>query len=427
MRSEPTPQSSTKAGDSETLLRRTFDPLYQYFRRKGFPPEECQELTQKTFFVGYRRLSQIRRSAVPASWLFEIASAVWKNALRNRLPTKRSARGTRLDEPAPESSGARHADSDDESRPEESELRDEDADALNALISQAPSEILESDPRSEAPMAPFATEVPVPEGQALRLALSASRALAEVHGSGRVLHDLRLETILVSPGGEIQFLDMGAAGAPEGLDIGHGVTAEEFLVNLYRGSSPEQISGRALDERSNLFSFGVLLYELLTGESPFRGPTPMHTASRVISLDPLPLRELCPQTSEPLAALVESLLAKEPEDRPKTATELVGVLEGLVPESSTRPSGSSGEEDEITALYDEVTELMRVKEDGADARMEKTLSRLRGLQRIEADRFRKSFEASLDLPMDAGRRILADARALREELESSAAADTALR
>ncbi len=298
--------------------------------------------------------------------------------------------------------------------------------AWNALRSH-----LDIDSGTETPLASLVSGGLRSLSERTLLALCAARALAEVHRIGHIPRDLRLETILVDPDGGIRFLDVGAAGAPEGRDVGYGITAEEFVINLYRGASPEQLSGKTLDERSNLFSFGVVLYELLTGVSPFSGPTPMHTASRVVSLDPAPVRELNPEVGEPLAALVEGLLAKDPDQRPQTAIEVVDILETLVSEpSSSRPSAAADKVDEISALYDEISRLMRAQEAGeqaAETRLEETLSRLRVLQKAEADTFRESFEANLDLPIDAGQKILSRAQALREELEGLTASHSATR
>ena len=91
--------------------------------------------------------------------------------------------------------------------------------------------------------------------------------------------------------------------------------------------SPEQARGQTIDPRSDLFSLGVLLYELLTGRHPFRGPTPMDTLSAILKERPLPASDVNPQLPQALLRVLDRLLAKDPEARPATAKALLEELD----------------------------------------------------------------------------------------------------
>jgi hypothetical protein len=264
---------------------------------------------------------------------------------------------------------------------------------------------------------------------AFRLAVEISRALASLHASGRAHPDLRAENVLVMPGGGVRLLARGFAPTPESLEVGYGRPAEAVVVDLYPTLSPEQLAGEEPDRRSNLFSLGVLIYELLTGVSPFRAETPLKTAGRILSLEPAPASELDPRVPPGVSNLLVRLMAKEPADRPPDAAAVVRDLE-YASGSLRSPAEICSPEDEIERLYDEIIVLTGERTEGGRAdegKIERCYARLRELQTAAARDFRAQFEASLAMPIDAGREILARARALREELEDLAARDAAPR
>jgi len=294
---------------------------------------------------------------------------------------------------------------------------------LDAQLEEAWNRIrlrLENGKPSGRSLAGLLADGPLPVAETLRIALEASRALAGLHARGRVLNDLRAENLTIGPSGEVRVLDLGLAPTPASLEVGYGHPAEDALSDLYRSLSPEQVARTGLDHRSNLFSFGVLLYEMLTGESPFRDSTPLGTASRIVSLDPVPACELNPEVDPRLSALIDRLLAKEPEDRPSSAAPVVRELEALLSQSPDAPPI----EDQIESLYDEIIALTRESSPRTDE-IEQAYARLQELQLAEARQYRERFEASLNMPIDAGEQILARARALRKELEDLASSDSA--
>jgi len=245
--------------------------------------------------------------------------------------------------------------------------------------------------------------------EAQQLMLGIVRALAELHARGLLLHSLSAENVLVDPSGQIRLLDRGVVPVPVSFAAGSGAGAEDVLINLYQTLAPEQVAGEALAPRANLFSLGTLFYEMATGVQPFRDTTSLSTLSRVLSLVPPSPVDLDPATDPDLSELIDHLLEKEPEDRPQSAAE---VAQRLVSPASL--GGSVGEQ--IDQTYAEI--MARMEESGGEPpEIDEAFSRLRRLQASEAQDFRQRFEASLNLPVDAGEAILARARALRKELE----------
>jgi serine/threonine-protein kinase len=171
---------------------------------------------------------------------------------------------------------------------------------------------------------------PINLRRAIELAAQISDALAEGHSRGLVHGDLRPDNIVITPKGSPKILNFGltgwtmsgqaraAAASPEGLGTDpHGVAG--YL-------SPEQALGGTINERSDVFSFGVLVHEMLTGRNPFIGPTPAETVMNVIRLNPPPPSSSMPAVPAELDALVTRALAKPVEARPAGALALSSDL-----------------------------------------------------------------------------------------------------
>lgn len=170
------------------------------------------------------------------------------------------------------------------------------------------------------------SEGPPAPALALGLAREIAEGLAAAHGAGLVHRDLKAENIVVTREGHAKILDFGIAKAVSGDFSGEALTGDGAVLGTAYAMSPEQARGGKVDARSDLFSLGVLLYELLTGRSPFRGDNPLATIHRVVSHHPAPVAEVRPGLPWELSDLVDRLLAKRPEDRPHDAAEVAAEL-----------------------------------------------------------------------------------------------------
>jgi tetratricopeptide (TPR) repeat protein len=173
-------------------------------------------------------------------------------------------------------------------------------------------------------------EGPLPPARVASLARDVLGALEAAHSRGLLHRDLKAENVMLSPSGRALVLDFGLAklyASPPGASPGDTVPATAGVVGTYRAMSPEQANGLALDPRSDLFSLGVLLSEAATGTPPFPAETPVATLGKVCTHLQPPVRELVPEVPEPLSALIDSLLEKDADRRPRNAGEALARIE----------------------------------------------------------------------------------------------------
>ncbi len=168
--------------------------------------------------------------------------------------------------------------------------------------------------------------------RAVKLCREIAEGLAEAHAHGILHRDLKASNVIVAPSGRAKILDFGLAkeipreGVPgSGMDLTLSVPGN--ILGTCYAMSPEQALGQTLDERSDLFSLGSLLYEMLTGKVPFWAENNVLSLARVLKHRPPPLE---PPVPPQVCLLVERLLQKEPWDRPKSAAEVLAVLESAV-------------------------------------------------------------------------------------------------
>ncbi|HEY7443958.1 MAG TPA: protein kinase [Vicinamibacterales bacterium] len=174
---------------------------------------------------------------------------------------------------------------------------------------------------------------PMPIPEAVRLAMQIASALEVAHARGILHRDLKPGNILVSRDGQAKLLDFGLAKMmKEGGDVTR--TVEGTVLGTVAYMSPEQVEGASLDARSDMFSFGAVLYELLAGTRAFRGQTTAQVLSAVLRDHPEPL-----QTSRELDGIVRRCLQKRPADRFQTMGEVRAALEHLTARpADARPS-----------------------------------------------------------------------------------------
>ena len=169
-------------------------------------------------------------------------------------------------------------------------------------------------------------DIRLPVAEAVRIAGDVADALAYAHGQGVVHRDIRPENILFESGHALVG-DFGIAGVLESAG-GERLSASGFVLGAPAYTSPEQARGeRNLDGRSDIYSLGCVLYEMLAGEPPFTGAHRGAVLARHLSDAVPPLRTVCPEVSAGVERAVLRALAKQPGERFANAAELVLALE----------------------------------------------------------------------------------------------------
>ncbi|MEM9558136.1 MAG: serine/threonine-protein kinase [Acidobacteriota bacterium] len=178
---------------------------------------------------------------------------------------------------------------------------------------------------------------PPPLPEALRIARRVADGLAHAHRHGVVHRDLKTENVLLHPEGEVKIVDFGLARpVAEDGDGLTNLTRPGSIVGTCRTMAPEQALGQSIDARTDLFSFGVLLYELFTGTSPFLARTQVATLQRIVQQRHRSVLELVPELPAELAELIDELLEKEPSARPHGGADEVVRRLGVIAETLRR-------------------------------------------------------------------------------------------
>jgi serine/threonine protein kinase/tetratricopeptide (TPR) repeat protein len=189
-------------------------------------------------------------------------------------------------------------------------------------------------------------EGPLPVADALAMSRGLLRGLAAAHEAGIVHRDVKPPNLILTSRGEVKILDFGLAklvtpSPSVSQDPTHAVLTEPGMVLGTRSyMSPEQARGLTVDHRSDLWSAGVTLYEMLTARSPFRRADPVATLYAICNEEPAPLRALRPEAPGGLEGIVRRALAKNPDRRHASALEFLEALETVSHADPTTGSGS---------------------------------------------------------------------------------------
>src|SRR6516165_3244616 len=178
---------------------------------------------------------------------------------------------------------------------------------------------------------------PLPPEQVLKYGAQVADALDKAHRSGVVHRDLKPGNIMLTPTGA-KLLDFGLAKPAAPVLTGATLTAatprapmteEGTIVGTFQYMSPEQVEGKELDGRSDIFSLGAVLYEMLTGQRAFQGKSQLSVASAILEKEPEPISKLKPMTPHALDFAIRKSLAKLPEERWQSASDLASQLKWI--------------------------------------------------------------------------------------------------
>jgi Tol biopolymer transport system component len=191
------------------------------------------------------------------------------------------------------------------------------------------------------------SEGALPGRKAVEIALQIASGLAAAHEKGIVHRDLKPENVFLLASGQVKVLDFGLARvepvAAEGQEVATVSLSTEpgRVMGTVGYMAPEQVRGKATDARADIFAFGAVLYEMLTGQRAFRGESPVETLNAILKEDPPSLFESAPYFAPALERIVRRCLEKRPEERFRTAHDL-GIALDAISSSSTRSLSAQG-------------------------------------------------------------------------------------
>ncbi len=183
--------------------------------------------------------------------------------------------------------------------------------------------------------------------EALDIARQVALALDHAWQHGIVHRDVKPENIMLLPDGTVRVLDFGVARARTSPSL----TRSGFVGSPYY-ASPEQVMGHQVDTRADLYSLGIVLYEMLTGERPFQADTPWAVINQHVAAPPPLLEQVRPDLPRPVARLVQKAMAKRPEDRFQSPAEMAQALEAALAGQELPAELEAAEATALPALLD---------------------------------------------------------------------------
>ena len=224
--------------------------------------------------------------------------------------------------------------------------------------------------------------------EVLGIALQIGEALNEAHAKGIVHRDVKAENIMLTARGDAKVMDFGLAKLKGSLKLTRSLSTVGTLAYM----APEQIQGGTVDTRSDIFSFGVLLYEMLTGKLPFRGEHEAAMMYSILNESPDPIGKFLPEASSELIHILNRALEKDPEDRYQSIKDMDIDIRRLRKESSRVSRRNIG----VMPLSDQPP---------ADTTAVKSDSGSRQVAPVHEE-FRPSTTVTLKIPTLAGRSML---------------------